>query len=389
MPTVLADPAGRPFVAVLDVSGWQMSYAGNGRLNPGARSPDLHKAVALGVAGVIARVGNGSTLDQSFARYAQAAASAALPLGAYYYAQPRRLAAEAAAELVIDWLDRTEHLAGHGELPVMLDLEEYHGDPLTRDELGDWTARWLRRVEQLDGRRPLLYAGHAFANPGTITGTFAAWDTIQPRYAKPGAPPADPADWPDWIRWDREPTYTPTLGAWSGYQFTASGDWPAYGGPPDSSAAGVDLNIVHLAAWQRWTGNPEWSAPMSALHLATPSRRIVDTRTDRAFGRQPVAYDSTFKVPIPDDLGAVPSAAVITVTVTAPTAAGHIVLWADELVDPPTSSLNFAAGQTVANTTLAAVAVDEAGDRIVRGMIRGPAGRNTAHIIVDLIGVIA
>lgn len=381
-PTVIVDPAGRRFVPVLDVSGWQLAYAGNGKLRPGAKAPDLRKAVALGVAGIIARIGNGTSYDHSFPLVAGAAAAAGLPLGAYYYAQPNRLDASAAAELVIGWLDKLG--AGTGGLPIMLDLEEYHGDDLTPAQLGAWTRRWLERIAELDGgRRPILYAGAAFANENTIGGTLAGWDTIQPRYARATAvPPVDPADWHTWIRWDREPRHTPVLGDWEGYQFTSSGHWPSYGGPTDAATDRVDLNIVHEAAWHRWTHPAtDWSPPMSALHMAAPARRIVDTRTDD--DRKPVAADSTFTIPIPDDHE--PGAAVLTVTVTQTAGPGHLVLWGDELPDPATSSLNYGASATIANTTLVAVGRDAAGRRVVRGMLRG-AG---AHIVVDLIAVIS
>lgn len=382
---IITDPAGRRFVAVLDVSGWQLAYAGNGRLEPGAKAPDLRKAKTLGVAGIIARIGNGTSFDHSFPLVAAAAGIAGLPLGAYYYAQPNRLDPAPAAELVIRWLDELDAVAGHGELPIMLDLEEYHGATLSAIALGAWTRRWLGRIAELDGgRRPILYAGAAFANENTIAGTLAGWDTIQPRYARgTQVPPVDPADWPAWIRWDREPRHTEILGDWEGYQFTSSGHWPSYGGPPDAATDRVDLNIIHEAAWQRWA-NPlelEWSPPMSALHMAAPARRIVDTRTDG--DRKPVAADSTFTIPIPDDHE--PGAAVVTVTVTQTAGPGHLVLWGDELPDPATSSLNYGASATVANTTLVAVGRDAAGGRVVRGMLRG-AG---AHIIVDLIAVIS
>lgn len=392
---LVTSPAGDLYVPVLDVSGWQLDYAGNGRLNPGADRPELGLAARQGIAGVIARVGNGTSLDESFALFAGAARDAGLPLGAYYYAQPNRLGPVEAADLVIAWLDNTAELAGHGELPVMLDLEEYHGTPLTPADLGAWVTAWLDRIAERDaGRRPIIYAGAAFANPRTVDADLSRWDTIQPRYARNYAvPPVDPADWANWIRWDREPLHTPTLGDWEGYQFTSSGHWPAYGGPLDAATDRVDLNIVHLAAWERWVGTntnrPSWRPPMTALHMLEAEARIVDTRDD--IGLTDVVNESTFVIDLgdlPDDAPD-PFAAVVNITVVGPTRPGHVVLWGNEIAN--TSKLNAAAGQTIANTTLVNVGRTDGPDGrpVIRGMFRAGAGISArTDLIVDLIAVI-
>ena len=68
----------------------------------------------------------------------------------------------------------------------------------------------------------------------------------------------------------------------------------------------------------------------------------------------------------------------MTVTVTGPDAAGFLTAWAVG-PRPNVSCLNFAAGQTVANTT--AVALDAAGRFVVANM-----GAAT-HLVVDLVGL--
>jgi hypothetical protein len=50
--------------------------------------------------------------------------------------------------------------------------------------------------------------------------------------------------------------------------------------------------------------------------------------------------------------GGAPSAAVITVSVVSPAAAGNWVLWGGANPMPTASSLNWSAGQTLANTTV-------------------------------------
>jgi hypothetical protein len=90
--------------------------------------------------------------------------------------------------------------------------------------------------------------------------------------------------------------------------------------------------------------------------------------------------------------GGAPSAAVITVTVVSPTAAGNWILWGGANPIPNVSALNWAAGQTLANTTVVV-----AGGRSGTGgggtiedfavAYNGPSG--SAHLVVDVVGYLA
>ena len=87
--------------------------------------------------------------------------------------------------------------------------------------------------------------------------------------------------------------------------------------------------------------------------------------------------------------GGAPSAAVITVTVVSPTAAGNWILWGGANPIPTVSALNWAAGQALANTTVVV-----AGGRSGAGpggaiedfavAYNGPSG--SAHLVVDVVG---
>jgi len=85
------------------------------------------------------------------------------------------------------------------------------------------------------------------------------------------------------------------------------------------------------------------------------------------------------------DLRGYPSAAMATVTVVNPTAAGNLVVWGGQGTFPQSSALNFAIGQTLANTT-----VIPWGQRIGAGVqdftirYNGPSGQ--ANVVVDLVG---
>ena len=80
--------------------------------------------------------------------------------------------------------------------------------------------------------------------------------------------------------------------------------------------------------------------------------------------------------------GGVPDAGVaavaVTVTVTEPTAAGYVTVWPSGGPPPGASSVNFVAGQTIANSVVVAPGV---GGRI---SLYNSAG--TTHVVVDVLG---
>jgi Big-like domain-containing protein len=78
-------------------------------------------------------------------------------------------------------------------------------------------------------------------------------------------------------------------------------------------------------------------------------------------------------------------AVALNVTVTQPTADGHLVLYAGNTEPANTSTLNFKAGETVANNAVAELAADGS----ITIQIHTPghtAGADTAHLILDVVG---
>ena len=73
------------------------------------------------------------------------------------------------------------------------------------------------------------------------------------------------------------------------------------------------------------------------------------------------------------------SAVVLNVTVTQPTAAGHITVYPDGTSRPLAANLNFVAGQTVPNLVVAPVGADGKVD-----LYNGSAG--TVQLIADVSG---
>jgi cell wall-associated NlpC family hydrolase len=114
-----------------------------------------------------------------------------------------------------------------------------------------------------------------------------------------------------------------------------------------------------------------WFGPSApASFTARSPQRLVDTRASSA----PVAANSVLTVPLPD-AGA--RAAALNVTVTGPAAAGYITAYPCGATRPMTSTLNFSAGDIVANA--AVVTTGATGAVCIFASA-------TTHVVVDLAG---
>lgn len=110
---------------------------------------------------------------------------------------------------------------------------------------------------------------------------------------------------------------------------------------------------------------------------ALPGARLIDTR--RAGGALAVGVPRSVQV---TGLGGVPASGVaavaLTVTVTAAPVSGHVAVYPDGTAWPGTSTINFVAGQTVANQTIVAVSPD--------GRVAVRSGIGSTHAILDVTG---
>ncbi|WP_284573924.1 hypothetical protein [Streptomyces sp. 2P-4] len=88
--------------------------------------------------------------------------------------------------------------------------------------------------------------------------------------------------------------------------------------------------------------------------------RFVDTREGLGAARGQVAGQDTFGVQITGRSGipAGATAVALNVTVTNPRETGHLTVFPSGQAAPSTSSLNFTAGQTVANSVIVPVGAD-------------------------------
>jgi hypothetical protein len=121
------------------------------------------------------------------------------------------------------------------------------------------------------------------------------------------------------------------------------------------------------------------TATSAGAYTPGSPRRLLDTRLTGP------ELSPGFKVPlaIPSSAGSPGSvsAAVLSVTVTQPKAAGHLSVFPAGYEQPATSTVSFAAGQTVAD--LVVVPVDSTGATVDLVDISSP----TAQVVVDLEGV--
>jgi hypothetical protein len=249
MGAITISPSGVDHVGLIDISAHQFKYSGSGgKLQPGAKHPDWQLAIDRGMHGIIARIGNGSSFDESFTLVHDEWQDhrSHLDLGCYYYAQPNVYEPHQAVDKLAGWLQHFPGLTIRG----MLDFEQYYGTPLAPTAITAWLWRWFAEYEAIIGHQAMVYWGNAFANPTSLRGSFASLFSMQPRYSRAGTPPVEVAAWAQWARWifpangqPGTPTPNSVIGPWDGWQFTSSGNARVYGCPDDGGAL-IDCNLI-------------------------------------------------------------------------------------------------------------------------------------------------
>jgi uncharacterized protein (DUF1800 family) len=117
-------------------------------------------------------------------------------------------------------------------------------------------------------------------------------------------------------------------------------------------------------------------------YTVTPCR-VVDTRDASLGGPNPLAGGIPRPFTLGGKCGTAPTASglILNVTVTQPTAAGFVTLYPGGTSVPATSTINFRAGVTRANSAIVRV-----GAGGVLNTVAGIATGNTVHIIIDIAG---
>src|SRR6266700_607969 len=127
---------------------------------------------------------------------------------------------------------------------------------------------------------------------------------------------------------------------------------------PIGSASGAAIsNKAALSAGVVAAAEPS----VAGAFVPVAPARLLDTRTGLGARKAPVKPDTAVAVQV-TGRGGVPgsgvSAVVLNVTVTGPTAAGHITAYADGASRPGVRNVNFVRGQTVANLVVVRVGAD-------------------------------
>lgn len=153
---------------------------------------DWAAVAASGIQFAIAKVSEGTYFrDGYFAENWQAMKAHGLIRGAYHFAIPSRSGAVAEADYFVDAIGLLGQTLEAGDL-LALDLE----DPDATGDLSDWTLRWLERVEQRVGFKPLVYSSPGYIGDHRLVrlpaiGDYGLWLAS---WGVP-TPPAAPAPW--------------------------------------------------------------------------------------------------------------------------------------------------------------------------------------------------
>jgi GH25 family lysozyme M1 (1,4-beta-N-acetylmuramidase) len=268
----------KPF---LDVAGYQ--YAGfrqipDGNIGftftvpPNIQPPDLTKAKAHGIAGVISRACNGADTDPTFAYTVAGCRNAGIADGLYGYLRPSYSGPEQAANALL-----AAAASVGGVLVCMADCEQMLLDrdqsiALEREWAGrryaDWLHAWLWYMEAGTGRKPIIYTGQwwwdrVLADCGH---EFVGYDFVLANYphqpktmAQPEWPPVplDANTWHDWATTTQGgdpgspgPILVKGIPHWEAWQFSSWAKANDYG---FTSGGRLDCNVAKPEFWEKWT----------------------------------------------------------------------------------------------------------------------------------------
>jgi lysozyme len=115
-----------------------------------------------------------------------------VPYGFYHFAQPSQGDPAGQAR---HFANAIAAMGGPGIMPPVLDLEAAGGD------LNGFALTFLATIEQLTGRRPVLYSYAGFISSNLWAPELGAYPLWLAHYANPGVPAWCPPPWSDWVAW--------------------------------------------------------------------------------------------------------------------------------------------------------------------------------------------
>jgi len=145
-------------------------------------------------------------VDSKFANHWAGAKQAGLLRGAYHYLVVAQDPLKQ-ADLFLSTLGNDR-----GEFPAVLDLEGNYNETATNKQILAVAKVWLDRVEQVTGRKPLIYSAYFFLRDRVsvpFLGTAPSWGTSYPLWiaqylnhpATESDTPLQPKGWQDWKFW--------------------------------------------------------------------------------------------------------------------------------------------------------------------------------------------
>jgi len=231
----VAAPAGGLMTGV-DVASWQ---------HPNGAPINWTQVRSAGHTFAFVKATEGTTYTNPwFRRDFDGAGAAGLYRGAYHYARPALPLSTATAQARY-MVSVTGTLGGGADLPLVLDLEETGG--LGPTDLAAWARTFLRELEALTGRTPIIYVGFFFwrdsvGAPPDIASRYRLWLPSYP--VDPNSTtfrPLVPAGWSTWTFW----------------QYTSTGSVPGIVGSVDINRFCCDSGtLASLAGAGGAAGNP-------------------------------------------------------------------------------------------------------------------------------------
>lgn len=162
--------------------------------------------------------------------------------------------------------------------------------------------------------------------------------------------------------------------------FTGSSNFPGTAGGAQPAFGGGDASLFGDGFVARLT--PDLLGTGVAFYTVTPCR-VLDTRnTNGPYGGPTIFATGTRNFTFAGQCGIPPGASAVSlnVTVTEPSAPGHLRIFPAGLNLPPVSAINYSAGQTRANNAIATLGAGGA-----LGVFCGQAA-GTVHFIADVNG---
>jgi GH25 family lysozyme M1 (1,4-beta-N-acetylmuramidase) len=234
----------------------------------------MHHAGGAAFAFIKATEGGGYT-NPAFRADLVAARRERLIRGVYHYARPgggtnAQIATNATA-VAMQFVSTTGSLAGPGDLPPVLDLED--AGSLNPAQLQLWTHTWLASTTSLTGRTPIVYTNPSF------------WKDRM-------ANAADFTSYPLWLASYGVPS-PGLVGGWKSYAFWQYTD----AGRMAGSSLNVDLSVFNgsLAQLRAMTVSPAQAAADAAAAQATTNAVAAQTAAAAAAGVTAAAISSTLR----------------------------------------------------------------------------------------------